>query len=300
MKVSMMIVTVRRDDNHPKNNTNSTSSNTTTKNTCRSYLFLPPSALSPNRSFYEDLPDLLNTVPPNLLGLTEDQAEQLRGEERVKQKERAATETADSSDVDDGSAANGNAAAEVDGVEDNEAASKEGGKGDGDREGTEGGGDVLVDELKGLSLGDDGDGDGEGCTDEEVGPKCMFYFCCGVKCDTSNLRLIHFFGALTGSVDLGSPTKVKYITHIKLILFPWCPFIFLPLSHKFGRLGFKIGQLLISWFCSYKTDIWYLVPARFYQSKYLGLSFFPKKKFKSITGVRHAINSGGVVEKWVS
>lgn len=46
-----------------------------------------------HRSFYEDLPDLLSTVPPSLLGLTEEQAEQLREEERARQRE-ATTEAA--------------------------------------------------------------------------------------------------------------------------------------------------------------------------------------------------------------
>ena len=121
----------------------------------------PPLPIYSPRSFYEDLPDLLNTYPPNLLGLTEEEAEKLREEERAKQKERA-------------NAANTNAGGE--------------GGGDGETEGgqvVESGDDALTEEMKGLALGDgeergnrggdeeadagggDGKGDG-GASDEEV------------------------------------------------------------------------------------------------------------------------------------
>lgn len=85
---------------------------------------------TPHRSFYEDLPDLLNTVPPNLLGLTEEEAEQLREEERSKQK--------------------GSATAAVD-----------------EDESTGTGDDVLVGELEGLSVSGAGEDDREG-SDKEV------------------------------------------------------------------------------------------------------------------------------------
>lgn len=77
-------------------------------------------------------------MPPNLLGLTEEQAEQLRQEERAKQKERAAgvaTSDADASTEEDGSG-------------------EAGGAGDDD----DADGDKLAEELKGLSIGDGEDG----------------------------------------------------------------------------------------------------------------------------------------------
>lgn len=93
------------------------------------------------RSFYEDLPDLLNTYPPNLLGLTEEQAEQLREEERAKQKERIAN-------------------ASLEGV----------GEGGLETDGGGGDNDTVVEGMKGLSLeegGEEGRGDGMGEKDGE-------------------------------------------------------------------------------------------------------------------------------------
>lgn len=120
-----------------------------------SSLLPSPPLPSQNRSFYEDLPDLLSTVPPNLLGLTEEQAEQLREEERKKQRERNATDHQEADTVADGG-----------GI----GEGGEGGAGTGDGE------DVLVEELTGLSVGGEGDeegaegaGGGDGGSDDEVG-----------------------------------------------------------------------------------------------------------------------------------
>eukprot|EP00752_Nemacystus_decipiens_P014194 g12623.t1 len=100
------------------------------------------------RSFYEDLPDLLSTVPPNLLGLTEEQAEQLRDEERRKQKEeRSAIE-----DVDGG-----------EGAEEGSGEAGKDGPGDGDVL-------LLAKEMKGLAVIEEGverEEDGGGGSDEE-------------------------------------------------------------------------------------------------------------------------------------
>lgn len=101
------------------------------------------------RSFYEDLPDLLSTVPPNLLGLTEEQAEQLRDEERRKQKEERSA-------IEDGGGSGE-------------------GEGEDERSGEAGGGDqealLLAEEMKGLAVvveeGDQGEEDGGG-SEEEV------------------------------------------------------------------------------------------------------------------------------------
>lgn len=99
-----------------------------------------------HRSFYEDLPDLLSTVPPNLLGLTEDQAEQLREEERRKQKEERSAATAEE------------------------------GEGEGEATGNPSGEDelALVDEMTGLSVVEEGDED-RGSDDEVSTEGCYFW-----------------------------------------------------------------------------------------------------------------------------
>lgn len=116
----------------------------------RSVFGLPRLLLRRVRSFYEDLPDLLNTVPPNLLGLTEEQAEQLREEERAIQRDRAAG-IATAEDDPEGPGEEGVDAGEGEGQED-----------DADR---------IAEELKGLSVGDgveeEEDGE-EGDSEDEV------------------------------------------------------------------------------------------------------------------------------------
>ncbi len=136
------------------------------------------------RSFYEDLPDLLSTVPPNLLGLTEDQAEQLREEERRKQKEERSA-----IDGDDAAATG-----------DDEEPSSAGGAGEGAGGGEGEGGDdelLLVEEMKGLAVaegeegGDKEKGDGEGA--EEVSK----HF--------SSRRILHTSRRFLGAVTSISP-----------------------------------------------------------------------------------------------
>lgn len=96
-------------------------------------------------------------MPPNLLGLTEDQAEQLRDEERRKQKERSAIEDGDG----------GDGGGDEDGVEEGSfsgEAGKAGGGGDEDAL-------LLAEEMKGLAVveeGDEGEENGGGGSDEEV------------------------------------------------------------------------------------------------------------------------------------
>lgn len=97
-------------------------------------------------------------MPPNLLGLTEEQAEQLRDEERRKQKEERSA-------VEDG----------ADGEEEEEEEEFSGDAGKGEGGGGDGEAMNLAEEMKGLAVVEEGDegeedgggGDGDG-SDEEV------------------------------------------------------------------------------------------------------------------------------------
>ena len=144
-------------------------------------LLTSPPTLSPPhpplycRAFYEELPDLLNTVPPNLLGLTEEQAEQLREEERKKLRERNAADH-------------------------QEADASGGDGGEGGEEGAAGGGegeeDVLVEELGRLSMveeGEEGVGDGDGGSDDEVRGLVSLFFVCLFFQDFCFFHLLRLF-----------------------------------------------------------------------------------------------------------